>query len=363
VRARINPGRGTGGFTIVELLIVIAIIIMLMGILIVAINAATRTAQGANTRSLMSSIKQALVRFQGDFGYFPPVLGDRDPLVVDFPENHDLRRLFGPFGEDGEWGTSDDIVPELSLDVPNDNYRDNIQEWYSVTTLAEYLLGYGNHRQDGYGVVPGVPANFDWADETPPLGIRDPGRDGVWGAAIKGGTLESRMGGPDAYSTEVGPLNIDTGKVHGPYLDLKDERMLGAVTWDTAREELVVTFPGEGRYVAGDPKVIVDYWGNPIRYYRRLYAPGEPRSGYRMLDESLPQPTLSDVFLLRPFEVDPGGAVDNDWPDDDGDTTTTIALNSAEFALFSAGADRAYDEKYRYDAEEYNRDNIVELGP
>ncbi|MHC4786270.1 MAG: type II secretion system protein, partial [Planctomycetota bacterium] len=73
MHARINPSRGTRGFTIVELLIVIAVIIMLMGILIVAINAATRTAQGANTRSLMSSIKQGLVRFRADMGYLPPV--------------------------------------------------------------------------------------------------------------------------------------------------------------------------------------------------------------------------------------------------------------------------------------------------
>ena len=92
------------GFTIVELLIVIAVIILLLSILIVAVNAATRTAQSASTRTLMNSMKQALVRFKADIGYYPPVLGDVSP--TDFtPDNHDLRKLFDPRGEDLIAGT------------------------------------------------------------------------------------------------------------------------------------------------------------------------------------------------------------------------------------------------------------------
>jgi type II secretory pathway pseudopilin PulG len=358
-------------FTIVELLIVIAVIIMLMGILIVAINAATRTAQGANTRSLMSSIKQALVRFKADIGYYPPVLGDPTPQVFDPPGEHDLRKLFDPRGEfPWEWGDGDDVVPEDSDGNPNDVYVERIQEWHSVTSLAEYLLGYGNHNQDGYGVIDPTNPNDTYAQEQPPVAIRDPGRDGVWGATIHGdadGSLWARMRGDDP--------RVDTGKVYGPYLDLKDERMLAAVSagepYDS-QGKLRLSFPGGGDFDPDNPKVIVDYWGNPIRYYRRLYSPGDLRSPYRRMNRTpplLPEATLSDVFVLRPFEVDPGAAIDvpGESPDDrsdaDGDTTTTIALNSAEFALFSAGADRNFDETVRYDAEGYNQDNIVELGP
>ena len=72
---------------------------VVMGILIVAINAATKTAQATNTRALMSSIKQALVRFKGDIGYYPPVLGNTTAAILDDSESHGLRKLFDPRGE------------------------------------------------------------------------------------------------------------------------------------------------------------------------------------------------------------------------------------------------------------------------
>ncbi|MHC4218380.1 MAG: type II secretion system protein [Planctomycetota bacterium] len=374
--AWINKCRGTRGFTIVELLIVIAVIIMLMSILIVAVNAATRTAQGANTRSLMSAIKQGLVRFKGDIGYLPPVLGDPNPQTVDDPFNHDLRKLYDPRGavqtaQPPIWGGSggdDDVLPEHPDGTGNGIiYVTNIQDWYSVTSLAEYLLGYGHHQDDGYGYIPpGAPNGGAWEEELPPLGIRDPGSDGVWGATIYGdpfGAMNGRMQGQAA--------NIDIGKVHGPYIDLKDERMLAGVGYDPQRQELIVLFPGDSAYDPHGPKTIVDYWGNPMHYYRRLYAPGDLRSPYRRIDRRYPEPTLSDVFLLRPYEVDPGNAIDSEYADAEADTTTVAALNSAEFGLFSPGPDRAFDPTVRYDAIDRNNDgvdfsnedNIVELGP
>ena len=58
-----------GAFTIVELLVVIGIIAMLVGLLIVGINAAQKRAQRVNTQFLMSSLTQALGRFKSDHGY------------------------------------------------------------------------------------------------------------------------------------------------------------------------------------------------------------------------------------------------------------------------------------------------------
>ena len=373
-----RQSRDTRGFTIVELLIVIAVIIMLMGILIVAINAATRTAQGTNTRALMSSMKQALVRFKGDIGYLPPVLGNTSAAIDVDPQNHGLRKLFDPRGEGmpPTWGDGDDVLPDGPDGNANGAYRDNIQDWYSVTSLAEYLLGYGHHNQDGYGYIsPGQGGPlYDGSsptepDERPPEGIRDPGHDGVWGATINvdaDGGLASRMGGISG--------SVDIGKVYGPYLELRDEQAVAGVEWDPAKQEFEVRFPGDSNYDPFGPKVLLDYWGKPIRYYRRLYAPGDLRSPYRRMNRTpplLPEPTLADVFLLRPYEVDPGGAIDSTYADDDGDTTITATLKSAEFALFSSGPDRAFDDTTRYDAldnnddgvDYSNEDNIVELGP
>jgi type II secretory pathway pseudopilin PulG len=364
---------GPRGFTIVELLIVIAVIIMLMGILIVAINAATRTAQGTNTRALMSSMKQALVRFKGDVGYLPPVLGNTTETIIDDPVDHGLRKLFDPRGGGNPpaWGDGNDILPEWPTQPPqaNDAYIVNVQDWYSVTTLPEFLLGYGHHQQDGYGYIPDdLPGGGSFPDERPALGFRDPGHDGVWGATMNNGDggLASRMQGVSE--------SVDTGKVYGPYLELRDEQAVAAVEWNSLQGEFDVFYPGDGNYNPHGPKVLLDYWGKPIRYYRKLYSPGDLRSPYRRMNRTppmLPEATLADVFLLRPYEVEPGAAIDSIWADAEGDTTITATLKSAEFALFSAGPDRAFDPTTRYDARDNNddgvdysnQDNIVELGP
>ena len=88
--------------------------------------------------------------------------------------------------------------------------------------------------------------------------------------------------------------NIDRGKVYGPYLELKDESLLASTDGTVdAQERLQVSFPGDAGYNADNPKVIVDYWGNPIRYYRRLYAPGSLKSPYRPQGVGTRPPTMS----------------------------------------------------------------------
>ena len=318
------------GFTLLELLVVTAMIILLLGILIVALNRGTRTAQSTNTRALMTSISQALVRFQGDIGYLPPVLDvDRDLKPIPDP-----GPSFGSFGQ----------------------YVQDIQAWYSVTSLAEYLLGYGDDKDDGYGNV---------SDGTiGALGLRDPGPDGVWGATVNGhadGSLVSRNSGAGSASV---------GKVYGPYLELKDDHLLGSIDGN----EENVSLPGEGNYDPKKPKVILDYWGKPIRYYRRVYRQGGLKYPYRP-DPNIAGdilPTLADVFVLRPYDLDPGSATDvrPDLADANNDTTTSFELKTANFALFSGGPDRSFDWNVRFDARDIdddgitgeNEDNVVEVG-
>jgi len=299
------------GFTLLELLIVTAMIILLLGILVVALNKASKTAQSTNTRALMTSINQALVRFQGDIGYLPPVLEN----------NRDLYFPPDPLG----------------------NYAAEVQDWYSITTLAEYLIGYGNDQQDGHG------DEFDGSIGA--LGIRDPGSDGVWGSTIQGpadGSLSNR--------NQIGGASV--GQIYGPYLELKDDHLIGSI--DASGN---VSLPGEGSYNDSNPKVILDYWGQPIRYYRRVYRqsglkfPYRPNSGEAV-------PTLADVYLLRPFNLDPGSATDVrlSLADANGDTTTSFELKTANFALFSRGADRFYDQTARFDDNQNNEDNVVEVG-
>jgi type II secretory pathway pseudopilin PulG len=331
-----------GGFTLIEMLIVISVIIVLLGLLIVALNYATKASQKANTQSLMISIRQGLTRFKEDIGYNPPVL--------------DLeRRPFHLF----------------------DNGVD-LQTWYSYTTLAEYMIGYGHHYEDGWGVVPDAgDTNKDWfeirntdSSESPATGIRHPGFDGVWGATRYSGSLAERMRGADgSQGSESAPWPIDEGKVYGPYIETKTRDLLGSTdgTFDPITDRLNVYFPGEANYNEDDPKVLADYWGNPIRYYRRVYAIGALDTPYRTFDPNNPAPTLADVFVLRPYDVS-GYASVTGLPDAStvipgGDPTTISSLRSAEFALFSPGPDRAFDRDIRRDPDQLNVDNIVEVAP
>jgi type II secretory pathway pseudopilin PulG len=324
-RGRTRPRRGA--FTLVEMLIVIGVIIILLSLLIVGLNLAAKMAQKAHTQSLMTSMAQALVRFKDDIGYYPPVL-NADRAMREIP------------------------VPGLNL------YRTRVQEWYSFTSPAEYLIGYDEGRYDGYGEGPNSPAS---AGEMPPTGIRHPGPDGVWGAGRPDAILQDR--------DPVPPASGGTAQVYGPYLELDNERLLGS-RLEVQPGQYELRFPGEPGYDEDAPKVIADYWGEPVYYFRRVHLVGALTQSYRPVvapgEPPAPVPTLSDVFCLRPYEILPGGAANGDLADESDDTTTTVRLESAEFALFSKGPDRVFDAQSRRDpekADEPNRDNIVEVGP
>lgn len=367
-----RPDARPRGFTIIELLIVTAIIIVLLSILIVAVNAATRSSQKARTAALMTTIEKGLIRFKEDMGYYPPLLGP-DPNSTSAPTVDVQRTLAVPPN------------PDLNS-LPQ--FESKIQKWYSNTAIAEYLVGYGHHYQDGYGRVPGAAPLFDWAPETPAAGIRHPGTDGVWGASIVGnGSLCYRMGGDGGCNVnsdwpgETNASDIDRGRVFGPYLELTDERLLGSITSVYDDNTVKLAFPGEPAYNPDAPHAVADYWGEAIRYYRRPYPPGAISQSYRSFDrdgdgilEAIEAvPTLSDFYFLRPFNIPPGKEVVARFDDAAGDTATTQDLEAAEFALFSLGPDRKVNKDMRIDNPDHaantyktdfvNQDNIVEVGP
>ncbi|MCH2161579.1 MAG: type II secretion system GspH family protein [Phycisphaerales bacterium] len=345
---RPGPG-GVGsrlGFTIVEMLVVLAMIILLASILIVALSKAAGTGQQASTTFLINSISSGLAQFKGDHGYVPPVLGDNGT-----PDTYP------------GW-SRDGIAPNAGWDVENATDLANMQQWYSVTTLAEYLLGYGSRDEDGYGVIGSVTsANTPGRNESPALGIRSPGQDGLWGAVYNprpnsfgplGGYLYRNPGnsgtGVPMPDGNVGnnDVKID-GRIFGPYLELKNPRLLGGLGTDGS-----VVGPDDPDY-ANRPKVVLDYWGDPIRYYRRPYSNGDPAVNVKGLN-------LGDIFALRPWNIktdlESNGAADGR-----GDTSTTPQLKSADFGLLSGGPDRSINSNARYDENESNRDNVVGVGP
>lgn len=73
VRAR---RAGAPGFTLVELLFVIALIFLLMGLLLGGIRYATRTAKGASDRATASALKSGVSQFAQSFSIAPPMVKD-----------------------------------------------------------------------------------------------------------------------------------------------------------------------------------------------------------------------------------------------------------------------------------------------
>ena len=428
---------------------VIGVIAMLVGLLIVGINAAQKRAQKMNTQFLLSSISQALSRFKSDHGYYPPVLGDPTELTA--------SQLGWPATASATPKTQIGFARDLLASPINPtagassttkvsqwttNEATALQNWYSVTSLAEYLIGAGDRSADGYGICGELPDlvptdPLAGQRELPRAGIRSPGLDGVWGAAIQPimaadynstsptptvGTFYSgaTMGNPTtkpptrglffmrnlALPTQVPiaatPVNNPPGndnsrcilrsrpnlegKVFGPYLELKDPSIIGACKGrDPVTNNLIIIRATDGdanfdKY----PKVILDYWGQPIRYYRRGYVNLMPNTPDQATDGT--RFDLGDFFALRPAKGDnadfvPDEQAKTDVLDDENpdlqtsssingkDRSSTPRLRSAEFALLSSGPDKKLDRSRRVGLSgpnkdvDVNADNIVETGP
>jgi prepilin-type N-terminal cleavage/methylation domain-containing protein len=381
------------GFTIVELLVTISIIVVLVSTLTLALASARTSAQVAETRSRLTSLKNATILFKEDVGYLPAVLDSQRSLSIS-----QIKNISKYFQE-----------PEPETGTPTDTYRYVVQEWYSITSPAEFFIGYGNRDQDGYGrVVGSLPDNDEYPDykELPRVGIRHPSIDGVW-RATDALELPARIG---LLSDRVPSTR---GDLIGPYLEVENDQMYGRLIFDGPEgitgDPLVDPVTGQVKvFYPGDPEmepftiveqqafpmVIVDTWGSPIRYYRPLYpvANTDPlnllpltgiASSYRQSNNSdYARPTLSDYFVLRPFDFQPDKVIDgsrsdymNGLNDTSGDRSTTFELQVGQFAYFSAGPDQKSNDLIRADmlglpgnnginaTQEVNEDNIVEIGP
>lgn len=73
-------GRRARGFTLVELLIVVAIIGLLATLAFVVLSRALREARTAVERQTVVSLRNAVESFKQDFGFLPPLVDDANPM-------------------------------------------------------------------------------------------------------------------------------------------------------------------------------------------------------------------------------------------------------------------------------------------
>ena len=350
-------------FTIIELLTVVGVIVVLAGLLVVAVSSASKAAQAASTRSMMGAVSRGLTQFKTDLGYLPPVLGSPGTGASQTGSVGYLRDL---------------VIPPILTGGSTPLQVTQIQNYYSMTSMVEYLIGPGGKDEDGYGAIGTV---SQWTDpavkiaalkESPAAGIRSPLKDGVWGAYSNpnAGTQSlgnfSRRNLPQGINANTSTVANVSGRMLGPYLELKDGSLLGAIVGtDSVTGQPIVARAGDNNWNPTAPKVLLDYYGQPMRFYRKGYANGDPkRIGGKQVGGGLGTGVgwdLSDIFVLRPQRFDPNTEIDG-LADALGDTASSKSLQMADFALFSSGPDQRADFTVRRDATLFNEDNVVEVG-
>lgn len=160
------------GFTIVELLVVIVLIVILSTFLLIGLSRGFGAAKRASSQALVQTLGQGVESFYNDFNFHPPlVIGQASGGIT---------------------------TPQMQGNTPNalaNAMRD--ARAHSEWTLPIYLLGAGDINADG----------SISQDDTgaPELGIRDPGR------------LTRAWRNENRNNAEHRPPT--TGRVYGPYIE------------------------------------------------------------------------------------------------------------------------------------------------
>ena len=319
------PALATRGFTLVELLITISIIVLLIGILIPASSLVLSGSRESANQALLRTLADGAYSFSEDHRYYPPLLA---------PDTGG--------GLPSEMYAADHTDSSRTATERRDALEDI--RWHSVTTPALYLLGLGDLAPDAAEVSqpPGwlsddTDPNFENRhDGAEGLGIRSPGPDRSWGGAV-----DRRRHRPTF-----------SGRVYGPYVDPTiGETQVRAARIDDFTTRTVTSPPlSESDVERMGMLVIVDRFDAPIRYYkdwpeRDLNAtPGanndEPAT---LVDAPLELIAYASISDYRDARDQPSRLPDNE-------------LIGAPAAFLSAGPDGRWGERER---EELPQDDLL----
>ncbi len=279
-----------GAFTLVELLVAIAIIALLIGIVIAGLFGAQAFARRAAGAAQLQTIAQALDTFNNDLGFYPPLISQLNTSTgaIETPETIAAQQ------------TKANRRSTLAQAYREARY---MSEW----SIAAYLLGQGDLNGD----TDSVPADLDKDDGKQGLGIRNPGESRAW----------KNPGGDHAPQI--------TGRDYGPYLDpgfvTKFLRRV-PVKYDNTSKRIVRDDSGTRQFMYQ----LVDANDVPVRYYQ----------GWVTRDDN-DQPTLTRL----PIELRTAAGVENQMDTGSAPIEPERNLMTAAYGLLSAGdrADRYID--------------------
>jgi type II secretory pathway pseudopilin PulG len=150
-----NPGRvrpGRRGFTVIELVVVIAAIFLLMALLMVAVHHAIGFTRSSSDRAAVAGLKQGVEQFKQAFGFPPPLVKDGipptfpgqgpisnfKPVVYQLSNNPDVTRLSGVYPI---------FIPDPPAPPPPP--PNGTDPRFSIYALSYYVLGALDKNVDG----------------------------------------------------------------------------------------------------------------------------------------------------------------------------------------------------------------------
>ncbi len=304
ISPRIRPAARGAGFTIIELLVSIAVIAILIGLLIVVGRIAIQQGRKSSALRTVQSIKQGVEQFRQDHGFLPPLIADESvpnaPVFRGYPTFSPPNGVVIP--NRPVFATYRTSLTDIAGDPNKARERDYLRGWttgnqpvdaddytapadrrFSTFTLGVYLAGLG---EVNYGAGNPRPV----VDGVSGPGSLEPLDDGTW--AVSSDTTRER-----------------TGKKFGARF--QD----GAGGFKIVDADLIAGRPSEGRVEIRDRN------GVAIRYYRWLRG----ERGLTRENLKLPNGQYDPGLLNVPKIV--------------GDPTLNSELASADFAILAAGPD------------------------
>jgi prepilin-type N-terminal cleavage/methylation domain-containing protein len=166
------------GFTLVEVLTVIAIITILIGLLIPSLNIVRRMGYEAKQRVQLSTISMALVTFKGDYGDYPPSNWTPAPFTGNYCGAQKLaeallgRDLLG-FNPQSNWSATDPTFYPLPGSIPDALFEANMNRrkghYLDLASVNVFRLGNISPEKPGLYTVntsnPLEPDTFVICDE------------------------------------------------------------------------------------------------------------------------------------------------------------------------------------------------------
>lgn len=133
---KVEPERN--GFTVVELLTVLAIIAIMVGILVPTVSFVRNTASEAKQKSQLATIDMAIMAFKGDYGDYPPSVDNGDYCGA-----QKLAEALVGWDLLGFHPKSDWTADDSEYDPPNpsdDNLDERIGPYLELTTANAFTL-------------------------------------------------------------------------------------------------------------------------------------------------------------------------------------------------------------------------------